>query len=152
LRYFLPSFRATVNAGAATLMINSGEINGVPVHASHQILRKILREELGFKGLAVTDWQDIEKLNFYHHIAATGEEAVRIAVDAGIDMSMVPDDYTFPDYLYNLVTSGVISEDRLNESVERILATKVSNYIEDYTGDRTQFLLEINVNTVADHL
>lgn len=122
--YFLPSFQAAIEAGAATVMINSGEMNGVPVHADKRILTDLLRNELKFDGLAVTDWEDIMKLNNIHKVAPTMKDAVRMAIDAGIDMSMVPNDFVFSDLLLELVEEGSISEARLDESVRRILRLK----------------------------
>ncbi|MFD1257805.1 glycoside hydrolase family 3 N-terminal domain-containing protein [Mucilaginibacter terrae] len=122
--YFLPSFAEAVKAGARTLMINSAEINGVPVHASKYLLTDVLRNELGFTGIAVTDWQDIKYLHDRHHVAATQKEAVMIAVNAGVDMSMVPYDYTFYNYLIELVKEGKVPLARINQSVKRILMVK----------------------------
>ncbi|MFI5157714.1 MAG: glycoside hydrolase family 3 N-terminal domain-containing protein [Sphingobacteriales bacterium] len=122
--YFLPSFRASVNAGAMSVMVNSSEINGVPVHSSHYLLTDVLRGELGFKGVIVTDWMDIKYLHDRHHIAATQKDAVLIAINAGIDMSMVPLDYTFYDLLNQLVKEGKVPVSRINESVRRILTMK----------------------------
>jgi beta-glucosidase len=122
--YFLPPFAEAIKAGARTVMINSGEINGTPVHADHHILTDILRTELGFDGIAVSDWEDIIKLVTVHHIAATQKEAVKIAVMAGIDMSMVPYDFSFYDYLLQLVKEGSVPEWRINEAVKRILRIK----------------------------
>ena len=122
--YFLPSFRSAVNAGAMSVMVNSSEINGVPVHSSKYLLTDVLRGELGFKGVIVTDWQDIKYLHDRHHIAATQKDAVRIAINAGIDMSMVPSDYSFYTYLQQLVKEGTIPVSRIDESVRRILKMK----------------------------
>jgi len=122
--YFLPSFAEAVKAGAKTLMINSGEINGVPVHASKYLLTDVLRGELHFDGIAVTDWRDIQYLHDRHHIAATQKDAVMIAVNAGVDMSMVPYDYTFFTYLIELVKEGKVPMSRINEAVHRILKVK----------------------------
>ena len=122
--YFLPGFQATINAGAPTIMVNSGEINGIPVHVNAFILKTILRDELGFKGVALTDWEDIQYLHTRHRVAATQKEAVRMAIEAGIDMSMVPLDYSFNEYLVELVKEGSITEERIDESVRRILELK----------------------------
>jgi beta-glucosidase len=121
---FLPPFKAAVDAGVKTLMINSGEINGVPVHSSKYLLTDILRGELGFKGVAVTDWEDVIRLHTRHKIATDLKEAVKMAVDAGIDMSMVPHDFTFYHLLIELVKEGTITEKRIDESVARILRLK----------------------------
>jgi len=122
--YFLPPFAEAVKAGARTLMINSGEINGVPIHASHYMLTDVLRGELHFDGIAVTDWRDIEYLHDRHHVAATQKDAVMIAVNAGVDMSMVPYEYSFYDYLVQLVHEGKVPMWRINEAVHRILKVK----------------------------
>ncbi|MFN4886041.1 MAG: glycoside hydrolase family 3 N-terminal domain-containing protein [Bacteroidota bacterium] len=121
---YRPSFQAAIAAGALTVMINSGEINGIPVHANPEILIDLLRTEMGFKGLAVTDWEDIIKLVKNHRVAADLKEATYLAVMAGIDMCMVPNDYDFTTYLIELVKEGRISEKRLDISVRRILETK----------------------------
>ena len=122
--YFLPTFETAVKAGARTIMINSGEINGVPGHINRQILHDILRTELGFKGFVVSDWEDIKKLVNIWRIAATEKEATRLAVMAGIDMSMVPLDYSFADHLLALVKEGAVPQSRIDEAVRRILRVK----------------------------
>ncbi len=122
--YVLPPFKAAVEAGVSTVMINSGEINGVPVHGSKYYLTTILRDELGFEGVAVSDWEDVIRLHTRHRVAATPKEAVRLAVEAGLDMSMVPLDYSFYDLLVELVKEGTIPEQRLDVSVRRILLLK----------------------------
>ena len=122
--YYLPQFKAAVEAGASTVMINSGEINGIPVHSSKYLLTDVLRGELGFKGVIVTDWEDVIRLHTRHKVAATPKEAVRIAVESGIDMSMVPNDYSFYTLLLELVKERTISSDRIDESVARILNLK----------------------------
>lgn len=122
--HFLPSFKAAVNEGTHTLMVNSGEINGTPVHASKYLLTDVLRTELGFKGVVITDWLDILKLKERHQVAETHKDAVYLAVTAGIDMCIVPFDFSFTDDLIALVKEGRISEERINESVRRILQLK----------------------------
>jgi beta-glucosidase len=122
--YFLPTFDAAVKAGAHTVMVNSAEINGVPGHLNRHILTDILRDELGFKGFVVSDWEDIKKLVTIWHVAATEKEATRMAVMAGIDMSMVPLDYSFADYLIALVKEGAVPQSRIDEAVRRILKVK----------------------------
>ena len=120
----IPSFKAAIDAGASTIMINSSMINDVPVHASYRLLTELLRNKLGFEGMIVTDWEDIIRLHERHKIAATPREAVRIAIEAGIDMSMVPNSFSFCEHLINLVKNGDLSEDRIDESVRRILVLK----------------------------
>ena len=122
--YYLPSFREAVRVGAATVMINSGEINGEPVHASHFLLTDVLRKELGFQGVAVTDWEDIKRLYDRHNVAASPRQAVAMAVNAGVDMSMVPSDFSFYDLLIEAVKKGEVSVARIDEAVKRILVLK----------------------------
>jgi beta-glucosidase len=122
--YFLPTFAAAVKGGARTIMINSGEINGVPGHINRHLLTGILRDELGFKGFVVSDWEDIKKLVTTWRIAATEKEATRMAIMAGIDMSMVPLDYSFADHLLALVKEGAVPQSRIDEAVRRILRVK----------------------------
>jgi beta-glucosidase len=122
--YFLPSFADAVKAGAKTLMINSGEINGTPVHSSKYLLTDVLRGELKFDGIAVSDWRDIQYLFTRHHVASSQKEAVMIAVNAGVDMSMVPYEYSFFDYLVQLVHEGKVPMWRVNQAVHRILKVK----------------------------
>jgi beta-glucosidase len=122
--YFLPTFETAIKAGARTIMVNSGEINGVPGHVNRHILTDILRTELGFKGFVVSDWQDIKKLVNVWRIAADEKEATRMAVLAGIDMSMVPNDLSFADHLIALVKEGAVPQSRIDEAVRRILWVK----------------------------
>jgi beta-glucosidase len=122
--YVLPPFDAAVKAGAHTVMVNSADVNGVPGHINHHILTDILHGELGFKGFVVSDWEDIKKLVTTWHVAANEKEATRLAVMAGIDMSMVPLDYSFSDHLIALVKEGAVPQSRIDEAVRRILRVK----------------------------
>ena len=122
--YFLPTFAEAVRAGAHTVMVNSAEINGTPGHVNRHILTDILRGELGFRGFVVSDWEDIKKLVTQWRVAADEREATRMAVMAGIDMSMVPSDYSFADILVGLVKEGKVPQSRVDEAVRRILLVK----------------------------
>ena len=122
--YYLPPFAEAIKNGAMTVMINSGEINGTPVHADYHILTEILKQELKFTGFAVTDWEDIMMLHSVHRIAATQKEAVALAINAGIDMSMVPLDLSFTQYLTELVNEGRVPMSRIDDAVRRILRVK----------------------------
>ena len=122
--YYLPQFRAAVQAGASTLMVNSAEINGTPVHASHYLLTDVLRKELGFRGVVVSDWEDIIRLHTRHNVAPTPRAAVVMAVNAGVDMSMVPADFSFFILLKEAVEKGEVPMSRIDEAVRRILLLK----------------------------
>jgi len=123
--YHLPAFKAAVEAGAHTVMVNSGIINGISVHANKNLLTGLLKNELNFKGIVVTDWADIENLNRRDRIAKDDKEAVMMAINAGIDMSMVPYKYeVFYNSLVELVNEGKVKEERINDAVRRILRVK----------------------------
>jgi beta-glucosidase len=121
---FVPPFRAAINAGIKTVMINSGEINGEPVHSSYRLLTQLLRDELKFKGVAVTDWEDIIRLYKNHKTATDEKDATYQAINAGVDMAMTPYTTTFCDLLKDLVKEGKISMERIDLSVSRVLRMK----------------------------
>ncbi len=123
--YYLPQFRDAIKAGATTLMVNSGEINGTPVHASKYLLTDVLRKELGFEGVIVSDWEDIIRLHTRHFVAKTPRDAVAMAVNAGVDMSMVPSDFSFYDLLLEAVKKGEVTQARIDDAVRRILLLKM---------------------------
>lgn len=119
-----PSFQAAIDAGIKTVMLNSGEVNGIPVHGSYELVTELLRNEMGFDGVVVTDWADIEKLVDFHFVAEDFKEATYRAVMAGIDVSMTPLTLEFNEAMQELVDEGRISEERLDESVRRVLGLK----------------------------
>lgn len=124
--YHLPPFQKAVDAGANSVMINSGLINGVSVHASYDLITKLLKQELGFSGVVVTDWMDIENLHRRDRIAKDDKEAIKLAINAGIDMSMIPYNYKiFCEGLVQLVNEGEVSIDRIDDAVLRILKLKL---------------------------
>lgn len=123
-KYFIP-FMESIRAGALSLMVNSASNDGMPFHANHELLTGWLKEELGWDGLIVTDWNDIYNLCDRDHIAATRKEAVALAVNAGIDMAMVPSDWKFCDYLRELVQEKVVPTSRIDDAVRRVLRLKM---------------------------
>lgn len=125
--YHLPPFKKAIETGAHSIMINSGIINGVSVHASYDLLTKLLKQELGFQGVVVTDWMDIENLHRRDRIAKDDKEAIKFSINAGIDMSMIPYNYeTFCKGLVELVKEGEVSMDRIDDAVLRILKFKIN--------------------------
>ncbi|BBL58684.1 glycoside hydrolase family 3 N-terminal domain-containing protein [Methylomonas koyamae] len=122
--WFLPPFEAGVLAGAPTVMVNSAEVDGVPGHANRHYLNDILRGEMGFDGFTVSDWEDIIRLYSRDKLADSPREAIKIAVMAGVDMSMVPFDYSFYYLLLDLAQSGEVPLARIDEAVTRILRVK----------------------------
>jgi beta-glucosidase len=129
--YYLPQFREAIKAGASTLMVNSSEINGQPVHSDKYLLTDVLRTEMGFEGVIVTDWEDIKRLHTWHSVAATPREAVAMGVNAGIDMSMVPGDFSFYDLLVEAVKKGEVKMSRIDDAVRRILLLKMKTGLFD---------------------
>lgn len=123
--YFVPTFQSAIDAGAKTIMICSGEMNGVPVHVDPWVLKTLLRDDLGFEGITLTDWEDIGYLVSRHKVAKDMKEAIAMAINAGIDMAMVPMDINFPKQLKELVEEGKVSEERIDEAVRRILKLKI---------------------------
>ncbi len=123
-QHFVKPFAAAVRAGTVTCMVNSSEINGVPVHSSEFYLTDLLRGELGCVGFVVSDWADIENLYTREKVAKDRREAVKMAVMAGVDMSMVPYDYSFYDTLVELVRDGEVPTSRIDRAVADILRVK----------------------------
>ena len=122
-KYFEP-FKAAALAGTLTMMVNSASINGVPVHASYEYLTKWLKEDLQWDGMLVTDWADINNLFTREHVAKDKKDAIRIAINAGIDMSMDPYSVDFCVLLKELVEEGKVPMSRIDDAVRRILRVK----------------------------
>ena len=122
-KHFAP-YLAAVRQGALSVMVNSGVDNGMPFHANREFLTQWLKEDLNWDGLVVTDWADINNLCTRDHIAATKKEAIKIAINAGIDMSMVPYEVSFCDYLKELVQEGEVPMSRIDDAVARVLRLK----------------------------
>lgn len=122
-KHFAP-FLAAIRTGALTLMVNSGVNNGIPFHANKELLTGWLKEELNWDGMIVTDWADINNLCTRDRIATTKKEAIRLAINAGIDMSMVPYEVSFCDDLKELVNEGKVAMSRIDDAVRRVLRLK----------------------------
>lgn len=122
-KYFRP-FKDCMQAGALTLMVNSASINGVPVHASHEYLTEWAKEQLGWDGLAVTDWADINNLYTREHVAANRVEAVAAGINAGIDMIMDPYDPEVCKDIITAVNEKMIPMSRIDDAVRRVLRLK----------------------------
>ena len=122
-KYFEP-FRAAAMAGTLTMMVNSASVNGVPLHASYEYLTQWLKEDLQWDGMLVTDWADINNLFTREHVAKDKKDAIRIAINAGIDMSMDPYSIDFCVLLKELVQEGAVKMERIDDAVRRILRVK----------------------------
>ena len=159
-QYDLTIYQAAIKAGSKSIMISSGEINGTPVHASKHLITDILKKELGFQGVVVTDWKDIINLYTRDKVAESNRDAVRISVLAGIDMSMVPEDYSFYTDLLDLVAKGEVPISRINDAVSRILKMKfelnlfqntVAN-LNDYPKFGSQEFINVAYNAAAESI
>lgn len=123
-KYFQP-FRMCCEAGALSLMVNSGNNNGVPFHANRRLLTEWLKEGLGWDGMVVTDWADIDNIWKRDHVAANKKDAIALAINAGIDMTMDPYSTDFCDLLTELVNEGRVPMSRIDDAVRRILRLKI---------------------------
>lgn len=120
----LASFKAGVEAGALSVMVNSASVNGVPVHMSKHYLTDVLKKELGFDGVVVTDWADINNLYTREMVAKDKKDAIIKAINAGIDMTMEPYDLTYCTLLKEAVNEGKVPMARLDDAVRRVLRMK----------------------------
>ena len=122
-KHFAP-FLAGLQAGALTVMVNSASVNGLPMHANKEILTGWLKEETGWDGVLVTDWADINNLYTREMIAKDKKDALRIAINAGIDMIMEPYSCDACGYLIELVKEGKIPMSRIDDACRRVLRMK----------------------------
>jgi beta-glucosidase len=121
----LPSYKSAVDAGGLTVMVNSGAVNGVPATASRYLLTDVLRNQWHFPGVVVSDWNDVLNLQTAYHIVGDYPAAIAAAVNAGVDMAMLPpDDRRFHASAVDAVKRGLISQRRLDEAVGRVLWLK----------------------------
>lgn len=123
-KYFHP-YKEAIRAGALSIMVNSGIVNGLPVHANYDLLTTWLKEGLEWDGMIVTDWADIHNLWNRDKIAEDYKEAIMLAVNAGIDMSMTPYDVMFCTLLKELVEEGKVPMERIDDAAERIIRLKL---------------------------
>lgn len=122
-KHFAP-FLAGLQAGALTVMVNSASVNGVPMHANKEFLTGWLKEETGWDGVLITDWADINNLYTREMVAKDKKDALRIAINAGIDMIMEPYSCDACGYLVELVKEGKIPMSRIDDACRRVLRMK----------------------------
>ncbi|MDR1502027.1 MAG: glycoside hydrolase family 3 C-terminal domain-containing protein [Prevotella sp.] len=159
LEYHIPPFQAAVDAGVASVMINSASINSEPVHSSYRLLTELLRNKMGFEGMIVTDWQDIENLYSRERTADSHKEAIKQAINAGIDMSMIPYDYKrFCSLLVELVNEDAVPMSRIDDAVKRIIVFKLklglfdnpNTYAKDYPEFNSDNFKKTSYNAAAE--
>lgn len=122
-KHFEP-FRASLRSGVLSLMVNSASNNGMPFHCNAELLTKWVKEDLNWDGMIVTDWADINNLYTRERVASSKKEAVKLAINAGIDMAMVPYECQFAIDLKELVEEGEVPMSRVDDAVRRILRLK----------------------------
>ena len=138
-KHFAP-FKAAIEAGALSIMVNSASVNGIPTHADYTLLTEWLKQGLNWDGMIVTDWADIANLYTREKIAVDYKDAIRISINAGVDMSMIPYDVNFCPLLVELVKEGKVSMDRIDDAARRIIRMKIrlglldtpNTYLKDY--------------------
>lgn len=159
LEYHVPAFQAAVDAGVHTVMINSGIINNVPVHASYELLTTLLRDKMGFDGMIVTDWEDINKLYSRDKMVSSIKEAIKAGINAGIDMSMIPYDYVgFCTLLTELVNEGEVPMSRIDDAARRVIELKLklnlfdvpNTYAKDYPEFHSKAFQQASYDAAAD--
>ena len=122
-KHFAP-YLEMIRNGALSIMVNSAMNNGLPFHANYELLTKWLKEDLNWDGMIVTDWADINNLYARDHIAKDKKEAIKLAINAGIDMSMDPYSWDFCILLKQLVQEGEVPMSRIDDAVRRVLRLK----------------------------
>ena len=126
---FLVPFKSAIDKGAMTVMVNSGDVNGIPGHINYHLLTEVLKGKWGFNGFAVSDWEDFIMLESVHNVATSPLDAVVRGFNAGVDMSMVPTSPQYKTYcelMKQAVDEGLISMERLDDAVSRILRVKLA--------------------------
>jgi beta-glucosidase len=121
---FVPPYAAGIRSGAQAVILNLSDLNGIPVHGDKHLIQGLLKDELGFKGVVVSDWMAVDYLFSHHHVAENPRRAIEMAVNAGIDLVMVPFDLTFADDLEALVHEGRVSMARIDDAARRVLTFK----------------------------
>ncbi|MFH0729817.1 MAG: glycoside hydrolase family 3 N-terminal domain-containing protein [Pseudomonadota bacterium] len=122
--WFIPPFTAGIKAGATAVILANCELNGVSAHADRRLITDLLKGELAFGGVVVSDWSSISTLFEHHHVARDLREAVKLAINAGVDLNMAPFDLSFPQTLMSLVDAGEVDRARIDDAVRRVLGMK----------------------------
>ena len=122
-KHFEP-FKEAMQAGALSIMVNSASNNGMPFHCNTELLTQWVKEDLNWDGMIVTDWADINNLYTRERVASSKKEAVKLAINAGIDMAMVPYECQFAIDLKELVEEGEVSMERIDDAARRVLRLK----------------------------
>ncbi|OIQ30506.1 MAG: hypothetical protein BM564_02755 [Bacteroidetes bacterium MedPE-SWsnd-G2] len=139
-QYYLPPFKAAIEQGAKSVMISSNAVNGIPCHINSYYINDILKGELGFEGVVISDFSDVEFLIEAHQSATNMKDATKMAVNAGLDMIMNPYDADIVDIIIELVEEEKIAMSRINDAASRILKLKYElNLFEKPYNDSADF-------------
>lgn len=158
-KHFAP-FKAAIEAGALSIMVNSASVNGIPTHADYTLLTEWLKQGLNWDGMIVTDWADIANLYTREKIAVDYKDAIRISINAGVDMSMIPYDVNFCPLLVELVKEGKVSMDRIDDAARRIIRMKIrlglldtpNTYLKDYSKFQGEEIREACYQAAAESI
>ncbi|MFT4937547.1 MAG: beta-glucosidase [Paraglaciecola sp.] len=124
LEMHAPPFEAAIAANVQTIMVNGGDVNGVPMPVSKRMLNDLLRDRLGFKGITLSDWEDVERLYSRHKVVASQKDSIIRAFNAGLDMNMAVNNIAAVDVMAEAVEDGDIKMERVDQAVRNILLTK----------------------------
>lgn len=124
LEMHAPPFEAAIAADVLTVMVNGGDVNGLPMPVSKRMLNNLLRDRLGFRGITLSDWEDVERLYSRHAVVPSRKDAIIRAFNAGLDMNMAVCDIGAVDVMEEAVVDGSIDMERVDEAVRNILLTK----------------------------
>jgi beta-glucosidase len=127
----IPPFKSAIEAGVQAIMVNGGDVNGVPMPASKKLMTHMLRNQLGFRGVTMSDWEDVYRLLSRHKIVTTRKEAIAKAFNAGLDMNMAVSDLMAVDVMEELVAEGEITMERLDEAAGNVLRVKFNRGLFD---------------------
>ena len=122
--WFIPPFTTGIKAGASAVLLANCELNGVSAHADRRLITDLLKRDMAFNGVVVSDWGSVSTLFEYHHVARDPKEAIKLAINAGVDLNMVPFDLAFPQMLISLVEEGEVERSRIDDAVRRVLGLK----------------------------
>ena len=158
-KHFAP-FKAAIEAGALSIMVNSASVNGIPTHADYTLLTEWLKQGLNWDGMIVTDWADIANLYTREKIAVDYKDAIRISINAGVDMSMIPYDVNFCPLLVELVKEAKVSMDRIDDAARRIIRMKIrlglldtpNTYLKDYPKFQGEEIREACYQAAAESI
>lgn len=124
LEMHTPPFAAAIEADVLTIMVNGGDVNGVPMPVSKKMLNGLLRDQLGFKGITLSDWEDVERLYSRHKVVASSKDSIIRSFNAGLDMNMAVNNIGAVDVMEEAVEDGSIKIERVDQAVRNILLTK----------------------------